>query len=183
MSHICRSDPNHCWIHVENIFCICRSSLLRPGHSWTFKKKLVLYLYICRSRLWRPGHPWLSPVSTSDFTYGTLPSTRGSSSKIFSYILKHCHFTKGSSPLCFKIPSSCCHLIEMWNTQNNLDVNFYQVTAPLGYPSSYPVEGADTSSGLTASGPHHHLFLWHIFHPSFGWSGLHHHLLLHISQF
>merc|ERR1711953_195268 len=27
-----------------------------------------------------------------------------------------------------------------------------EVTAPLGYPSSYPVEGADTSSGLTASG-------------------------------
>ena len=41
------------------------------------------------------------------------------------------------------------------------------MTAPLGYPSSYPVEGADTSSGLTASGPHYHFFLWHIFIPHF----------------
>ena len=37
-----------------------------------------------------------------------------------------------------------------------------KVTAPLGYPSSYPVEGSETSS-LTASG----LLLCHIFHPSF----------------
>ena len=97
-------------------------------------------------------------------------------------MLKNCHFARGGFPVCVLklLTSKFLYIVDIkwYQMVSNFDTNICKspkksqrefcfthlckVTAPLGYPSSYPVEGAETSS-LTASG----LLLCHIIHPSF----------------